>query len=123
MRTLQLLLASLLFTACAADAPADDPAQAQLAHEASVAPLSTENTPLHLDSPGTARHKNCGHEVWCNGPNDGNAVYCYFSQSQTGCTLTQIENDADSDCDAVCGHAACLNSHRYSCSSGCDGQC
>ena len=60
-------------------------------------------------------HSNCGHMVWCS--KGGRAIYCYFNQAQTGCTLQNVIDDFNSDCQSVCGHTLCLNATIESCSS------
>jgi hypothetical protein len=119
--SLLLLLALTAVTGCLETGDGSSPDERTSADTApSAGALEKEvQVPPEL----TLAHSNCGHMVWCHEPSDGAALYCFFSQTTTGCTLSDISSDVNSDCQAICGHTACLELHVFACASGCNGQC
>lgn len=119
MRSL-LVAVSLCFalsplTACLdAEAPSSDEAETE-----AVVPAASLEIPEELrlyaagPAPTTLAHTNCGHMQYC--ASGGRAVYCYYSRASTGCSLQNIQDDFNSDCQYVCGHTACLNATIRAC--------
>lgn len=105
-----LALVSLVFAACIDEPPPTEP---------TVEPDQHIKIPdeLRLQPPTetAVEHSNCGHMVYCS--YGGRAIYCYYNQAKTGCTLQNIVDDFNSDCQYVCGHTLCLNATIESCSS------
>ncbi len=88
------LLALLMFVGCAAD-PTE--------------PVDQEDDPVTVPAELqlATSHSNCGHMTYCS--SGGKARYCYYSQATTHCSNQNVEDDALSDCRAVCGASQCLN--------------
>ena len=110
MRIITTLALSLFVAACV-DEPPPEPITTDPSQRIEIP------DELRLEPPAEAAlaHTNCGHMVWCS--SGGRAVYCYYKQSQTGCTAQNIVDDFNSDCQSVCGHTLCLNATITACSA------
>jgi hypothetical protein len=109
MRIIIATTLTLFLAACLEEPPAE--------------PTITTDPSQHINIPDELRlqppteaalaHSNCGHMLYCS--SGGRAIYCYYRQSQTGCTLQNIVDDFNSDCQFVCGHTLCLNATIQAC--------
>ncbi len=121
MRLFAIAFCCVMATACVADpdttAP-DDPTTTtttETTTNESRSLLIPNELRMQPPTLATTAHTNCGHMVWCN--QGGRAIYCYYNQKTTGCTLQNIIDDFNSDCQYVCGHTLCLYATIESCSS------
>jgi len=98
---------ALPIVGCTEDSSSEDISKSEDSSNATDQPMK-DTSAQTLDLRGrhdmiVSPNVNCGHILYCT-REQGPEYQCY---SGTGCTFQQQVSDADADCAAVCGSAAC----------------